>query len=336
MSLAPVLMLTASLVFSAVLLWLAAELAVQGSARPQGVRGMVWGVAAALTACALWWPANAVRSGAAGAYASVPAWSTALLAATALAALAGAIGALWQGGRRAWAVILATALPATTYVYAMLNAPGLLHLAEGPEWLGAGVPTLFMAAAVLAARLGCGASLLHRALRAGGAVVAALGACLGAALSVSVADAARWSLGPQWGVMPVLVVIAAVLLAVLRQGKGAGRSQTMRSTPAAATDHLTGLPSRLFFEGRLQAEVQRAAARSRRLAVFFIDLDGFQAGQRQFRPQQRRQGPRAGRPAPEGPGAGNQGGGAGRWRQVPAAGDRGEQPGKAWSNSRRA
>ena len=197
------------------------------------------------------------------------------MAALALAALAGAIGSLWQGGRRAWAVILATALPATAYVYAMLNASGLLHLTDGPGWLGAGVLTLLIAVAALAGRLWCADTRLHRALRASGALVAALGACLGTALSVTAAEAAHWAVGPQWGVMPVLILLAAALLAALRQGQGAGRAPRLLSTPAASTDHLTGLPSRLFFEGRLQAEAQRADARGRRLAVFFIDLDGF-------------------------------------------------------------
>ena len=197
------------------------------------------------------------------------------MAALALAALAGAIGWTWQGGRRAWAVILATALPATAYVYAMLNAPGLLHGPDGAGGWGAGATLVCMVMAVLAGRLWSADTRLQRALRAGAAWAAAFGACLGTALSVAAGDAARWTWGPQWAVMPLLVLGAAALLAVLRQGRGSSGVRRVLSTPAAATDHLTGLPSRLFFEGRLQAEVQRAEARARRLAVFFIDLDGF-------------------------------------------------------------
>jgi diguanylate cyclase (GGDEF)-like protein len=42
-------------------------------------------------------------------------------------------------------------------------------------------------------------------------------------------------------------------------------------------DHLTGLPNRLLFEERLQLSVAEAARYRRRLAVLFIDLDGFKA-----------------------------------------------------------
>jgi diguanylate cyclase (GGDEF)-like protein/PAS domain S-box-containing protein len=40
-------------------------------------------------------------------------------------------------------------------------------------------------------------------------------------------------------------------------------------------DHLTGLPNRLLFEERLQLSVAEAARYRRRLAVLFLDLDGF-------------------------------------------------------------
>ena len=272
MSFSPVLMLTASLLLSASLLWLAAELAVLGPSRAPGLRGGWWWVTTALTAAALWWPANAVRTGAAGAFAGVPAWFTAALAATALAALTGAIGTLWQRGRRVVAVSCAAALPATAYVYAMLNAAALLHLAGTPAWLGAGVLTLLIAVALLAGRLSAAESHLQSMVRAGAALVTAGGTCAGTALSVTAADAARWTPGPQWAVMPALVVLAAALLGTVRQRQ---RSPRLQASAAATTDHLTGLPSRLYFEGRLQAEMQRADARGRHLAVFFIDLDGF-------------------------------------------------------------
>ena len=40
-------------------------------------------------------------------------------------------------------------------------------------------------------------------------------------------------------------------------------------------DGLTGLPNRLMFDGMLAQAVQQADARQQRLAILFIDLDGF-------------------------------------------------------------
>ena len=44
---------------------------------------------------------------------------------------------------------------------------------------------------------------------------------------------------------------------------------------AAAADLLTGLPTRHFFEERLAAAARRCDAKRSKLAVLFIDLDGF-------------------------------------------------------------
>ena len=65
-----------------------------------------------------------------------------------------------------------------------------------------------------------------------------------------------------------------MLLAVLRQPSD---SQDMVARPvrAAATDLLTGLPTRQFFEERLAAAASAATPGTRKLAVLFIDLDGF-------------------------------------------------------------
>jgi diguanylate cyclase (GGDEF)-like protein len=48
-----------------------------------------------------------------------------------------------------------------------------------------------------------------------------------------------------------------------------------RPVRATATDVLTGLPTRHFFEERLTAAARRCDAKQSKLAVLFIDLDGF-------------------------------------------------------------
>jgi diguanylate cyclase len=71
-----------------------------------------------------------------------------------------------------------------------------------------------------------------------------------------------------------LLGVAAVLLAVLRHGVPDAAFAT-RPARVAASDNLTGLPTRLFFEERLAIAAKRCDARRTRLAVLFIDLDGF-------------------------------------------------------------
>jgi diguanylate cyclase (GGDEF)-like protein len=95
------------------------------------------------------------------------------------------------------------------------------------------------------------------------------------ALSVPASDAARWTVGPEWLVMSGLLVLGAVLLLVLRQGPAAEPHGARPARAAAAVDNLTGLPTRLYFEGQLQAAAKKCDAKSTRLAVLFIDLDGF-------------------------------------------------------------
>src|SRR6185503_17599282 len=43
----------------------------------------------------------------------------------------------------------------------------------------------------------------------------------------------------------------------------------------ATTDELTGLPNRRWFDGRLQAAIERARVRGDSLALLVIDLDHF-------------------------------------------------------------
>jgi diguanylate cyclase (GGDEF)-like protein len=273
MSQTPVLLLVASLVICAALLWLSAELAAEATARSAGAGRLLLPVSIGLGACALWWPSNALHGvSPASDGGQVPHWLWSGLAALLLSGLAGAVGAFWETGRRHWAALAAVGLPASVYLYAMLSAPGVFRLGSGPGWFAGGM-TLALSAALVLARLRLSDAPLARAARAAGGMGAAAAACVGAALSASSSDAARWVVGPEWGVMVALVPMGSVMLMTLRQSKGS-RSRR-QPAPTAALDHLTGLPSRLFFESRLREAAKRCAAKSSRMAVLFIDLDGF-------------------------------------------------------------
>jgi diguanylate cyclase (GGDEF)-like protein len=63
----------------------------------------------------------------------------------------------------------------------------------------------------------------------------------------------------------------------LRQSLEAACERAAAAQRIARHDGLTGLPNRIFLIERLQRAVAAAAQRSHRLALLFIDLDGFKA-----------------------------------------------------------
>ena len=273
MNQSPALLMIASFAICAVLLWLAAELAAAAASRPQGIACAVVAVSIVLGACALWWPANALRAPAAGELARGLQWLWPWLPALLLAGLACAAGMLWTRAQRIWAGLAAVAMPAAVYVHAMFSAPGIFRLPSAPDGFGIGTLTLVLWTALISMQLVVPNRRVAGALRIGGGSAAAAAASIGAVISVPASEAARWTLGPQWLVMVGLVALGGVLLAVLRQAVAPQRQ--IHLARAAAVDHLTGLPTRLFFEGQLQAAAKKCDAKAVRLAVLFIDLDGF-------------------------------------------------------------
>jgi diguanylate cyclase (GGDEF)-like protein len=192
-----------------------------------------------------------------------------------LAAIACTVGVLWKRGLRPWAGMVAVAMPAAAYVHTMFSMPGVFRLAQAPGWLGAGTLTLALSAALIATQIPLGNLRLARALRAVGSMVVAVLACVGAAISVTATEVAAGSPGPEWLVILGLIGIGAVLLVVLRQAGSGVPERQARPVRAAAMDPLTSLPTRLHFEGQLLRAAKTCDAKGSRLAVLFIDLDGF-------------------------------------------------------------
>ncbi len=267
-SLAPVIV--ASFAMCAAGLWLAAGVCAAAASRPLPLARALLGVGVALGACALWWPMNALRPSDASHGLQ---WLLACLPALLLSILACAVAVFWDRGERPWAALCAVALPVAAYLHAMCSAPGIFRLAPQSAWLGAGTLTLGLSLALIVSRARWRSARFALAARFGGTFVAAAVCCVGAASSVTVADAGHVVPGPEWLVMIGLIAISAVLLAVLRLPVAPAGSG--RSIRAATADNLTGLPTRLFFEGRLQAAAKKCDATGAQLAVLFIDLDGF-------------------------------------------------------------
>jgi diguanylate cyclase len=270
-----VLVAMASFLVSSALLWLAAETAVASGGRPRALASALLTGSVVLAACGLWWPAHALHVHEVVSFAGVASLGFAGLPAAAMALLASAAGS--HGRRRAWtwAALFAVMLPAAAYVHAMFSAPGVFRLS--PAWLGAGTLTLGLSATLVLAQLSTGSARHTAWVRAGASAIAAALVCVGAAASVpanglgEIGDFAA----TDWPVMLAFVGLGLLLRIVLRQpGHGAQPVNAQRAR-VGALDHLTSLPTRLHLESRLHAAAKKCDASSGRLAVMFIDLDGF-------------------------------------------------------------
>ena len=271
-----VTIMSASFLVSASLLWLAAETGVASTGRsPALSRALVAG-SVVLGACGLWWPAHALRLHEAISVAGVTSRALPWVPAVLLALLAAFVGGHVRRRAWPWAALVAVALPVVAYVHAMFSMPGVFRLA--PAWMGAGTLTLGLSAALVVAQSGLGPKRQATWLRAGAASFAAALVCLGVAASVPARGlGAAVDLGASdWQVMMALVALGVSLRIVLVQtGAGAPPVRTGRRVRPGALDHLTGLPTRLHFESRLHVAAKKCDTGSGRLAVLFIDLDGF-------------------------------------------------------------
>ncbi len=267
-------LMVASFVVSAGLLWLAGEIAVAAFFRPAPIGRALFVVVLLLTACALWWPTQAMRAGDAHSSLRGVAMLVPGLLALFLAATSFAVGSLWSRGQRLSAAAAAVAMPIVAYGQ-IFGVAAALQFGQAPGWTAAGALTLSLSAALLATQLRFGGPRHARYLRAGAAAFAAALGCLGAAMALPATAVLRWSPGPEWLVMPGLIAISVVLLTVLNHGREPAPGSRGRPWRASAVDSLTGLPTRLYFEGRLHRAASTCNERSTRLAVLFIDLDGF-------------------------------------------------------------
>ncbi|MEQ1682191.1 MAG: EAL domain-containing protein [Burkholderiaceae bacterium] len=253
------------------LLWLATETAALAAGRPRPVAVALTGVAALLAACGLWWPGHLLPADAARGTGTLLNAVPALL----LAVCAGMTGAFASGRRKFLVIVGVVFMLMAAYGHAMLAAPGLFRLARTAGGLGAGAALVTLCAALVAAQLRYGNARSGPVLRVAGVLVAAAVTCLGAFVSAAPLSAAVvvWT---ELLMLGGLIAVASVLRLVLGQG-GAGELEAPARNTArsAAVDNLTGLPTRLYFESKLTDAARKCRDGGARLAVYFIDLDGF-------------------------------------------------------------
>ncbi len=268
------MLLVACLVVTALLLWLAAGIGVLAERRSAKLAWRVRGVAIVLGACALWWPAHALQAEGTLAASSGARSMLAWLPALALCGLGLATTRAWALGSWAGSMVGGIVTLVAAYAYAMLLLPSLFRIApidlpvsEGALVLGLAMASIAMFLPTQNPRLGQWVRAM--AVSASTGVVAL--ALTGFMVSMPSVPSAAWH---ELAVLALVAALGAMLLAMLRQPAD---SQDMVARPvrAAATDLLTGLPTRQFFEERLTAAARRCDSKNTRLAVLFIDLDGF-------------------------------------------------------------
>ena len=260
----------ASFGLASCLLWLGAEVAHLAAVRPMPVSLALTLVAVLLAACGLWWPGHALAADTTRGSNDL----LNLLPALLLVVCTGATNALAGGSKKVWVLIGLVAMLMAAYLHAMLAAPGWFRLARTASGVGAGAALITLCAALLGAQLRYGTSRAGPVLRVAAALVAAATVCAGAVVSAAPGTTATlvWT---ELLMLGGLVGVAAVLCVVLGQGSAAELEAPARSVRASAVDHLTGLPTRLYFESKLNGAARKCRDGGARLAVFFIDLDGF-------------------------------------------------------------
>ena len=259
---------------SALLLWLASSLALQARRDQVAWDQRLRAIAIGLAAVGIWWPLeqSAATSEIGGALGAL--WQLGLVGLAVALPVAAGVAATgddqWNSGRRV-AAAAGSLLLAVLCLAAVSSGPGdgaastllrsvlgAVFLAAGMVWLAVPNPPLRLA---LPLRLA--------------AVIAA-----SAALSFSPTPL-RTAVGAlaHPGLLPMLalLLLGVGLLGLVRERQPMARvSNRLPAVPAEPLeDALTRLPTRTHFETQLAAMVVRCDASQTKLALLFIDLDGF-------------------------------------------------------------
>ena len=257
----------------ALLLWLASTLGTMARREDLDWDRQMRFMALCLAAAAVWWPLElaAARSNSGESSALLGQLLLLVLALTTptLAGITSIGDDAWHSGRRAGAAA-ATLLLAALAIAAVSSAAPSLDVGLLRNGLGA----LVLAASLIALCAPLGNERRSRWVRGGAAV--------GAALALAFAPIALRDGGSSWAhpaLLPILVLVAfaAALLGLVKLRQPSARISARLSAQAAEPieDALTRLPTRTHFETQLAAAVVRCDAGHTKLAMLFIDLDGF-------------------------------------------------------------
>ena len=266
----------AGFVISAALLWLGSEVFAAARARAQRSGRRLLGAAVVMLGSGIWWPGHFLEPADVAANTAGGIMLVAAILALALAALAGATAVAATRKTLPAFAGLALLTLVVAYAHTLFATPGLFRASAAIGPWGPSLAILVLATALVLIGLEFKPSRKVRAARASGA---ALGALLLTLATASPVDAAS-ALMPLWTealLLGALLLIGAVLLEALGAPPARDPEPARRAAANAApmVDSLTQLPTRVYFEDRLAAAATKADANASRLALLFIDLDGF-------------------------------------------------------------
>ena len=261
-----------SFVPSAALLWLAAALHAQARANAADPQRGLAAMALGLAAAGLWWPLQLATLGTTAGGATALLWQFLLLALSlvlpTLAADAATRSEPWRSGRRAGAA-------AATLLVAVLAIAAVSSAADGAaSLLRTAVGAAVLAGALVALALPQADEPPPLRLRTAAALAAA--AALVFAPVPLREPQGTWTHPALWPTV-ALALFGFGLLTLLRQRVPMARvsARLPAQPPEPLEDTLTRLPTRTHFETQLAAAVVRCDASHSKLALLFIDLDGF-------------------------------------------------------------
>jgi diguanylate cyclase len=261
------------LAISAVLVWLSAEVlaAARSRGRPTSLR--LKGIAVLLGGLGLWWPGHFVAPLDTTSVLDIPYLAGALAWVLAAFAVLTAVAATRKTVPAFAGLALVTLLAA--YAHSVFATPGLFRATVVLGAWGPGIAVFLLATTLVGLGVEFKPSRKLKAMHIGGALLCALLLSLAAGVSAETDAAAA----PAWSealLVATLVGIAFMMLDALRSGGSHDDEPTRRTVSAAPTvDSLTQLPTRVYFEDRLAAAATKADANASKLALLFIDLDGF-------------------------------------------------------------
>ena len=261
------------LAISGVLLWLAAEVFAAARSRSGAETLRLKGCAALLGGFGLWWPGHFIAPLDAASVLGVPFLAGALAWALAGLAFLTAIATTRKTLPAFSALAVLTLLVA--YAHSVFATPGLFRATAAFGAWGPALSVFFLATTLVALGVEFKPGKKLRVGRIAGSALCAVLLTLAAAVSAETDPATS----PAWTEALLVAAVIGLAFTALEalHGNGARDDEpTRRPVSVAPTvDSLTQLPTRVYFEDRLAAAATKADAGSTRLALLFIDLDGF-------------------------------------------------------------
>ncbi|MDQ6638526.1 MAG: EAL domain-containing protein, partial [Pseudomonadota bacterium] len=261
------------LAISAMLLWLASEIFAVSRARMRPTALRLKACAVLLGGFGLWWPGHFLAPLDAASVLGIPFLAGALAWVLAAFALITAVAATRKTVPAFAGLAVITLLVA--YAHSVFATPGLFRATVVVGAWGPGIAVFFLATTLVGLGVEFRPGKKLRATRLGGALLCAILLTLAASVSAET----DLTPAPAWAealLVGALVGIALTMLEALHGSASRDDEPARRTTSAAPTvDSLTQLPTRVYFEDRLAAAATKADANSSKLALLFIDLDGF-------------------------------------------------------------